>query len=273
MATNSNEIQKSHEKPGGNTKPPDFQCYKWCFTWPESVLYEEHEVRFTPSQISRELKDIAKKFTFQLEAGKENGYRHYQGQLSLISKLNLAVIKNLLGPKIHWERTRDYFAAQNYSTKTSTRIAGPWSEKSTFVDVVTNLRPWQYDCMIKIMSAKSDRIIWWFWDPKGNTGKTQFCKFMAVQYGATVIGNGAFKDIASSLPDDPKMVLMNLTRDLETHINYSALEAIKDGLIFSAKYESKMKIFNSPVVCVFANFEPRTEAMSLDRWRIIRIDN
>lgn len=273
QAVQDNASQKSNEKPGGNTKPPDFQAYKWCFTWPETWNYDAYNIIFSPSRISQELKVYCKKFTFQLESGKEGSYRHFQGEMSLITKQNLKTLKNLFGDKIHWERTRDYFAAKNYASKADTRVRGPWDEKSKFIKTIKHLREWQKDCYLDITNTLNDRIIWWFWDPKGNTGKTQFCKWMAIEHDATVLGNGAFKDIAASLPDDPQIVLMNLTRDLETHINYSALEAIKDGLVFSAKYESHMKLFNSPVVCVFANFEPRLNAMSLDRWRVIKINN
>jgi len=121
------------------------------------------------------------------------------------------------------------------------------------------------------LTEPDDRTIVWVWEENGCAGKTQFCKYMALKHQATILGNGAFKDIAQALPDNPKIVLFNITRDLEERINYSALEAVKDGLIFSGKYESKTKIFNSPHVVIFSNFEPRKESMSLDRWKIIKI--
>ena len=39
----------------------------------------------------------------------------------------------------------------------------------------------------------------------------------------------------------------------------------------SPKYDTTLKMFESPVVCCFANFPPEVERMSLDRWRIYRI--
>jgi len=77
---------------------------------------------------------------------------------------------------------------------------------------------------------------------------------MAIKHKATVLNNGAFNDIAMALPNDPKIVIFNFSRGLEERVNYNAIEAVKDGLIFSGKYESKTKIFNSPHVVIFCNF-------------------
>lgn len=262
--------QESQRKPGGNTKPPDFQAYKWFFTWPE--IGADGEI-LSPSQISQELKVWCKSFKFQLEKGKEDGYRHFQGNISLINKHNLSTMKNLFGSKIHWERTKDYFAAMNYTGKAETRVDGPWTEESVFVDVlcIDKFYPWQKQCLKICLTEKNDRTINWFWEGPGCRGKTQFCKYMYVNHKALILGNGAFKDIAAAVTENPKIVLMNLTRDLEERINYSALEAVKDGMIFSSKYKSGVKVFNSPVVVVFANYPPRKDSMSLDRWNVIEI--
>ena len=58
----------------------------------------------------------------------------------------------------------------------------------------------------------------------------------------------------------------------EEQINYQVMESIKNGRVFSAKYESKMKVFDPPHVICFANFEPKREAMSADRWAIVDLE-
>jgi len=43
-------------------------------------------------------------------------------------------------------------------------------------------------------------------------------------------------------------------------------------MIYSSKYEGGYKLFNSPHVIVFANAEPKYEALSGDRWKVFNID-
>jgi hypothetical protein len=54
-------------------------------------------------------------------------------------------------------------------------------------------------------------------------------------------------------------------------VNYGAIEQIKNGLLFSGKYEGGQCVFNQPHVIVFANAEPKEEQMSMDRWDIREI--
>ena len=65
----------------------------------------------------------------------------------------------------------------------------------------------------------------------------------------------------------PKVVLINITR--QGSVSYNGLEAVKDGIFFSSKYESGMCMFNSPHVIVFSNEEPEYENLTKDRWNVI----
>lgn len=222
-------------------------------------------------ELSQNLLTFCKKFVFQKEKGEDTGYLHWQIYISLKTKEYFNTVKNLFPKAAHIEPVRNGWKAANYCCKSETRVEGPYTETSTFLKLIDNLYDWQARIRDICLAPPNDRDIVWVWEKEGNRGKTQFCKYMAVKHGATLLGNGAFKDIAQALPDHPKIVLFNLTRDLEERINYSALEAIKDGVVFSSKYESRTKIFNSPHVVVFSNFSPRIESMSKDRWKIIQI--
>jgi len=54
-------------------------------------------------------------------------------------------------------------------------------------------------------------------------------------------------------------------------MNYGAIEQVKNGLVFSGKYESSMLIFNPPHVVIFANDTPDESMYSNDRWHIHKI--
>lgn len=251
----------SQAEPVGNTKTTG-QLYRWCFTLP----YEE----CTASQLSQLLKGFCKEFYYQAESGKETNYKHWQGCFSLILKERFSTVKNHFPCSIHIEGCKHWWKSVSYCNKSETRIEGPYDHTSKFINLPTELLDWQKMAKNTLLEDKSDRTIHWFVDEKGAKGKTTFCKYMAIKHGAIVLNNAKTADLAYAI-DNPEIVLFNLTRTNEGHINYGALESIKDGLIFSSKYESGMKIFNSPVVAVFANFEPDYESMSKDRWNVIKL--
>lgn len=110
-------------------------------------------------------------------------------------------------------------------------------------------------------------MVIWVCDIIGHCGKSSLCKYLqATDPDIITMNNGACKDIACALPENPRAVLFDYTRSLEGRVNYSAIEQVKNGLMFSPKYESRSKIFNSPHVVCFANFLPNYDALSHDRW-------
>nr|WAE42489.1 MAG: replication associated protein [Cressdnaviricota sp.] len=252
--------QESHNKPTGNTKNRClFQRYVWCFTLKSEGIHV--------SQVFQVLHDISKKFTFQLEQG-ESGYEHYQGAFSLKNKEYFETVKGFFPACIHLEGAKDGFACFKYACKSETRIAGPWTETSVFMKTISTLYSWQAEIRNELLEEPDDRTINWIWEDTGNTGKTQFCKYMHVHHKASFFQNAKTADIAYAIDESTKIVLFNIPRSSEEYFNYSALECLKDGIIFSSKYESGSKCFDSPHVYVFANFRPNLETMSKDRWRI-----
>lgn len=257
--------QESQEKPGGNTKTPRpaNQLYRWFFTLPYTCI--------TASQLSQDLHSMGcKMFRFQGEEG-EGGFKHWQGCFTLKRKEYFSTVKNYFPNQIHLEQCMDWHASYNYCGKKETQIEGPYDENSKFLNLIETLYPWQEKIRNACLGIPDDRKINWVYDEKGGKGKTQFCKYMAAKHSAIILNNGRKNDIVYAMGDCPKIVMFNLSRSNEEHFNYDALEAIKDGLIMSSKYESKMLIFNSPHVYVFANFMPNLEAMSSDRWNIITL--
>jgi hypothetical protein len=118
------------------------------------------------------------------------------------------------------------------------------------------------------------RVIYWFWETKGGYGKTTVCKYFVDQMGAILLG-GACKDCLYGFAqyieehgEAPDIVIFDIPRVNKGAISYQAIEAIKNGMIFSPKYESGMKRFNSPHVIVFSNDEPEYESFTDNRWRV-----
>ena len=92
--------------------------------------------------------------------------------------------------------------------------------------IIEKLRPWQ-EKVVEICRTVPDlRTVNWFWNEKGNIGKTQLCKYLIVKYDALIIG-GKFGDVMNGLHNYyemyekyPKIVVMNLGRESQK-ISYS----------------------------------------------------
>lgn len=262
--------QKSQDKPIRNTKGGSSalnQLYRWQFTL--SCMSQDS---YSPEELWHILKEFCKEFFFQLEKG-DGGYLHYQGIISLKNKEYFATVKNLFGRQdVHIEPCHDKKKLENYCQKTDTRVAGPWSIQSTFIKTISSFRQWQGDLLNTLTETEpDDRKILWYSDPIGGQGKTAIAKYLAVHLNAIVLTNGRTQDLAYTIKDNTKIVVLNFTRSNENRINYGAIESIKDGLLFSGKYESCTKVFNSPHVVVFANHEPDYDQMSLDRWEVVHL--
>jgi hypothetical protein len=79
--------------------------------------------------------------------------------------------------------------------------------------------------------------------------------------------NGKSTDIKHAFKGQ-KVCIFDLSRSQETHVNYEVIESIKNGVVFSPKYESRCAVYSIPHLIVFANFEPDKSKLSADRWDI-----
>lgn len=213
-------------------------------------------------------------YTMQLEEG-ESDYLHLQLALTLMKKKRLTWLKNHFRRDAHCEIIRNQDKAFDYCMKEDTRIKGPWiypAPPTEIQDPLAGLElyAWQQDIKNMLQDAPNARSICWFWDPDGNTGKTSFCKHLWLHYDVCFLQNAKKSDMAYAYNGEG-IVLVNLPRSSEGYVSYDALESLKDGMIFSAKYESGAKVFNNPHVLIFANFPPDEDKLSLDRWVVTRL--
>lgn len=266
---------QKRESEDGNTSSSSsdrLQRVFWCFTWnnyPKEFL-EILETRF---------RAIGKRWTFQREIG-ANGTPHIQGAIGLKKKMRWTEFK--LPKGIHWEQMRDKNAAFDYCKKLDTRVGVefwefPVADKpKRGLKLLTTLLPWQETVAKMCMDEPDDRYVNWIYDPKGNCGKTEFTKWMLTKQNCLANTGGNVNDVAFMIADaiengfeinEITTFIFNLVRSQE-HVNYKAIEAIKDGLISSGKYESCTLMFNRPHMWIFSNKLPNYEALSGDRWVI-----
>lgn len=140
------------------------------------------------------------------------------------------------------------------------------------------LNKWQTELMeyisvpLSIISPEARKIMW-FYDNVGHTGKSLFSLVAHLRLNAIVLENGKNADIKHAYDGEP-IVIFDLTRTTEGLVNYSAIESLTNPLIFSSKFNSKVKYRDTGAyIIIFANFLPNMRAMSQDRWDIRRYEN
>lgn len=136
-------------------------------------------------------------------------------------------------------------------------------------------RPWQGFLATILEELPDKRSVFWFYDPGGGSGKTEFVRwYISTHDDATFFTGGNARDIGYQVVkrrNAPRVIFFNYSRTQEGKVSYNAIEGIKDGLVSSPKYEGGSRVFPHPHVVVLANWVPDLAALSLDRWKIYAI--
>jgi len=134
---------------------------------------------------------------------------------------------------------------------------------------------WQKDLDQRLSKPAEDRKVIFVIDKEGNQGKTWFAKHYTKTHDDAQYMEPAKKvDMAYSLNCHIRVLFINVTRTTETanlDYLYSFIESVKDGMVFSAKYESRMKYLGKVHVVVMMNMDPNYDLLSKDRYQIINL--
>lgn len=247
-------------KSEGNTIP---RARRWCFT----------VNNFTPdilSQISHRFS--TEKYIIGKEVG-EKGTPHLQGYVEFKNQVLFSTLKKLCD-SAHWEKAigdRDSnikYCSKGKDFETNIEIEEP-------IEIITELYPWQAEVEKLVQTKPDKRKIFWYWDEKGCSGKTELIKYLCIKYDRCIFSTATKSaDIVTIADRSKNIYLLNFVRSQEGFAPYGAIEQLKDGLISDSKLKkvSRNIIMNSPHVICFANWEPDFNALSKDRWQIIRLD-
>lgn len=133
------------------------------------------------------------------------------------------------------------------------------------------LREWQAELNAKLNLPPNDREVIFVVDAKGNQGKTWFAKRYCSLHPENSQYMEAAKraDLAYALNPMIRVLFVNCVRKQTEFLNYGFLESVKDGIVFSSKYESRNKLLGPCHVVVLMNQDPDETALSHDRYKII----
>lgn len=263
------------ESSGGNTNSPSSsfknQCIHWFFTWNN----------YPPNSkdiLSQKFNIICSKYCFQYEIGEE-GTKHIQGVISLNKKARWTEFK--LPNTIHWEPVKSLKDAYLYCCKDDTRQPDTIPITMNYkppkpLKLITPDKMWQQHILNIIAQEPDERKVHWFWSEKGGIGKSSFCKYLVAKHNALFFEEGKKTDIMHLIfehdMDQCDLVVIDIPRANGNNLSYKAIESIKNGLIYSPKYEGGYKLFNAPHLIIFANEYPQYDKLSKDRWCIMCLD-
>lgn len=265
-----------------NTKPKEIkkEYRQRFFTWNN---YDENDVKALKAWF-----DSRKNFeyVFQQEIGKE-GTPHLQGCFNSKSSIPFDLIKKKF-PKVHWEKCISFIDSVQYCSKSDTRDPNGQTYTNMVIPEKKIVIPkrkiidyfdyeqasdWQLKVIEEIKTdSVNDRKIHWYCDKKGGCGKSTLVRHLLINHPNEILCvSGKECDIKFGIAEfskknDLKVLILDLPRVVEDYVSYSAIEQVKNGYFFSTKYESGQCIFNIPHIYVFANFEPKYESFTEDRW-------
>jgi len=131
------------------------------------------------------------------------------------------------------------------------------------------LKEWQTQLAEVLGTTPDDRIIHIIVDPVGGAGKTTFCRWLLNKFdGVELFGSGKGADIAYAV-GEPKIALFDFARSQDEFRPWGIVEQVKNGIVFSSKYNSGQKYFKSPHVVVFTNSPIEPGKLSQDRLNIV----
>lgn len=254
---------------GGNTKTPSSCQISPSIRW---IMVLNNWTNDELNSISSICSKYCKYAIIEKEVG-ECGTPHLQGYFELKTKARPSSIFN--NKRIHFEKAKGNREQNDiYCSKEQNIVVSIGRPKP--LKLITNLYDWQIDIVNIIKSEPDDRTIYWYYEEIGSFGKSQFVKYCAYHYKVLMCNGGKHSDIMNLVfnqdMDETNCVMFDIPRPHEGNVSYSALECIKNGMVCNTKYETGVKLFNSPHIFCFANFPPDDQTkLSADRWKITNL--
>lgn len=135
------------------------------------------------------------------------------------------------------------------------------------------LREWQQSLKTLLDGEPDDRTVNFVVDETGNSGKTWFAHWYARKTeNVQVLLPGKKADMAYALDSTIRVLFVDAPRSKQGEfIQYDFLEEVKNGYVFSNKYESRVKTLSKLHVVVLMNECPDMAKLSEDRYNIINV--
>lgn len=258
----------------GNTA--SFRSRRWAFT-----LNNWTQEEFT--HLTQWVKSNCENWIIGKEEG-ESKTPHLQGYFDFKNAKSMKTIKKV-NNRLHLEKAKGTVEDnKTYCSKEGNFITNILNVEEKLLKIqYENVvwKDWQQRIIDIITSEPHPRRVYWFWDETGNIGKSFVCKYISMKYNA-LICSGKTTDIFNQCLNwrnnnkneiQIPPCLIDVPRSEFSHINYAAIEQLKNGFLYSGKYEGGKIHGLPPHVIIFANSTPNVSQMSEDRFEITELNN
>jgi len=295
------------ESTNGSHSKSENKYRNWVFTWNTDSPEAYAGLRLSLSKVSDT-------YVFQKEIGLNTKRLHIQGAFKTFNRVRKTTLLTSLAAHLKETISDPDKREELYKLFQVNRMCGTWEEafaystkKETQVDLPVfsdnllryngedinmlgekeNRYPWQQN-LIEVLFTKDetdiktpdDRTIIWVTDPKGNTGKSKFVKYLCFNYPNCVkVSFGTATQLRSALVSvgQKKLYFIDIPRTLGEDDSIksliSALEDLKNGYVVSTMYgKHSALLMNPPSIVVFSNKHAPKDMMSNDRWITYIID-
>lgn len=239
------------------------------------VVIPKNKWKGTEDDIIQILDHSCKKWGIGREVGTQNGLVHWQIRLQTAHPCDMTFVMALF-PGFHvCPTSKACMGNFDYIMKDGDYILS--TERNLWKYRNLELKPWQGSAVADALE-QSDRDITVIWDEEGGKGKTTLGKWLVANHKGTYIppmtDGMDFMSMVMAKPED-KLYIFDIPRSESAKQKkglWSAVEQVKNGYVYDKRYQWREKWINPPMIIVFTNEYPPTDALSYDRWRIYRIN-
>lgn len=233
------------------------------------------------------------KYVMNAEICPDTGRPHYQAHISLKNAIDMDTAKTFFFNQ-HKSPTKCLKSAVDYCGKPETRdfsrkrlINGYQDMEDVNENIIDTAGPlpWQKYVIDLCLEVPDRRTIHWLWSTFGYIGKSDLVAWLVDNMNGVSVDKGKGNDIRCAVSTylsggklkstthakKLNVFILDLPKEAKNNCDYSVLEAVKNGRMFSGKYEPVPVKFRSPHVFVFANYPPKYEKCSQDRWNVLHL--
>lgn len=277
ISENLNEVSSD----GGNTSSiaKSIRSRKWFITLNNPKNLDKEKILTYITKFSKI------KYAYCDEIGKENGVPHFHVYINAEHQISFDSIKNLL-PKANIQKALGNDVQNlNYIKKDGDYFTNI-EEPKNWKDIILNKeysnviwKTWQAEILNLLKTRPDKRKIYWYYDIKGNTGKSFLFKYIVCTHDIIICDgkkDNVLNQVRTALENKQpiNIIILDVPRCNKDYINFGLVEQLKNGCIYSGKYEGGVCVYEIPHVIIFTNHKPEIEELknwSPDRWCIKQI--